>query len=222
MFIQNNYRLNIWEAAAQGLVYCFGPLLLMSAFYNAVYGKFPIIVQGLLISLLYAAVFFLYFKLLFEVYQLKLAKERIKAKHILLGLITGVFCYFIGILVLQLIAYISPKLCAQTFEALAFMSKSYQLFIYMIMIGPIAEELLVRGFILTGLKNRYGPTIALVLSSLIFGAIHLPLVAQSIYAFILGLLFGFLYLKTGSIRACMLAHIVNNGIYFLIGNLFLY
>ena len=220
MFVQNNFRLNIWTAAGQGVIYYFGPLLVVSAIYGAIYGKFPMIVQGLFIALLYTAVFFIYFKLLFEVYQLKLAKEKTKAKHILLGLFTGIFCYFIGILVLQLIAYISPKLGLQTFEALDLMSQSYQLFVYMILIGPIAEEILIRGFIFTGLKNRYGPTIALFLSSLIFAAIHLPLIAQSIYAFVLGCLLCFLYIKTGSIRACMLAHIVNNGIYFLIGNLF--
>lgn len=221
MFIQNNYRLSIWDAVAQGLIYYFCPLLLINVIYGVVYGKFSIIVEGVLISLLYTAIFFLYFKLLFRVFQLKLAIEKIKAKNILSGILTGIFCYIAGLFILQVIAYISPKLYSQTFEALTLMSQSYQLLIYMIIIGPIAEELLIRGFILTGLKNRYGPTIAVVLSSLIFAALHLPLVAQSIYAFCLGILFGFLYLKTGSIRACILAHIFNNGIFVLIVNLFL-
>lgn len=222
MFIEHKYRLNIWEAAAQGLVYLFGPLLVLNAAYGAIYGKFPVMVQGLLISLLYATFFFLYFKVLFQVYELKIAKEKIKAKHILLGLFTGIFCYTTGFFVLQGIAHISPKLYEQTFEALAKVSGNNQLLIYVIIIGPIAEEVLARGFMLTGLKNRYGPATALVLSSLIFAAMHLPLVAQSIHACIMGLLFGFLYLKTGSIRACMLAHIVNNGLSVLIGNLLLH
>lgn len=77
-------------------------------------------------------------------------------------------------------------------------------------IGPIQEEILFRGYIFNSTKNRY---IGLMLSSIIFSLMHSPtnLMAFIVY-FILGSVFGIVYLVSGSIELSILAHILNNSI----------
>ena len=75
--------------------------------------------------------------------------------------------------------------------------------------APFFEEWLCRGIILRGLLQKSRPWVAIVVSSLIFGFIHLN-PWQAIPAFALGLLFGYVYWKTGSLKLTMLMHCVNN------------
>ncbi len=86
-----------------------------------------------------------------------------------------------------------------------------QALIYVCILGPIWEELLHRGYILKGLRNKYGTIVSLIISSLIFAVFHMNIV-QGINAFIMGMVFGVLFIKTGSIFSCMIAHIINNSI----------
>lgn len=83
--------------------------------------------------------------------------------------------------------------------------------VYVCLLGPIAEELLVRRYILGGLRNRYGTIIALFASSALFAVSHLNIV-QGINAFVMGIILGLLYLNTGSIFSCILVHVLNNSI----------
>ena len=81
--------------------------------------------------------------------------------------------------------------------------------IYACILGPVMEETVFRGIILGGLLKRYSNTTAILVSALLFGIIHLNL-AQFMLAFPLGLLIGYLYMKTHSIYLCMLLHGLNN------------
>ena len=72
----------------------------------------------------------------------------------------------------------------------------------------ILEELLFRGVVLQGLRPA-GDGVALVFSSLMFGLMHGTLY-QIPFAFILGLVFGYIVLKTGNILWTMLLHVINN------------
>lgn len=72
-------------------------------------------------------------------------------------------------------------------------------------IAPIIEEVLMRGFVLGGLKDTYGAAAALLLSALLFAILHFNMV-QSLSAFVCGIILGLLYIKTDSIFCCILAH----------------
>ena len=74
----------------------------------------------------------------------------------------------------------------------------------------ILEELLFRGVIMQSLR-RFGDGFALIVSSILFGIIHLNL-AQAIPAFLSGLLIGYFVLRTGSIWTGIIIHFVNNSI----------
>lgn len=86
---------------------------------------------------------------------------------------------------------------------------------------PIAEEIVFRGAIQhmlqVALGKRY-PWIAIVISALIFGFIHLNK-AQGVHAFVIGLLLGWMFYRTGSILPGLVFHWVNNSVAYLMFNL---
>jgi len=80
-----------------------------------------------------------------------------------------------------------------------------------VLVGPICEEIIFRGIILEGLLNKYDTKKAIVYSALIFGGIHL-IPIQVINAFFIGLVLAWIYVKTRSLWAVIVIHILHNGI----------
>ena len=77
-------------------------------------------------------------------------------------------------------------------------------------IGPIAEEVVFRGAVCNSLLKRGVPTgLTVFISATIFGLVHFN-PAQIPFAFMLGLVFGYLYCRTGSLVPSIIAHILNN------------
>ncbi|MBU3189056.1 CPBP family intramembrane metalloprotease [Clostridium bowmanii] len=76
-------------------------------------------------------------------------------------------------------------------------------------VAPIYEEIIFRGILLKGMAKKINPTIALVVSALLFGVVHFNS-PQGINAFLLGLVIGFIYLTTQSIYLSIFAHFINN------------
>lgn len=81
--------------------------------------------------------------------------------------------------------------------------------------GPVAEEVFFRGFVLTGLLKRFGVRRALLFSSLLFGLFHID-PGAIVPTFALGLILGWVYLKTGSVWPAMFAHGLHNTVAVLI------
>lgn len=81
-------------------------------------------------------------------------------------------------------------------------------FVIAVIAAPICEELIFRGIILHSLK-KYSPGFAVVFSSLLFALAHMNLY-QGIAVMGMGLVMGFLYLKTGSLQASIFIHFINN------------
>ncbi len=77
--------------------------------------------------------------------------------------------------------------------------------------APIFEEWLCRGMVLRGLLIKMKPAWAIVISALFFALIHMN-PWQALNAFIIGVVMGYLYYKTGSLILTMLIHFVNNGL----------
>ncbi len=81
--------------------------------------------------------------------------------------------------------------------------------IALLVVPPIFEELLCRGVILEAVRRKHGGWIACVVSSLMFGVMHFE--PQSVInAFMIGLLLGYLYIRTNSIFAPIIIHFLNN------------
>jgi membrane protease YdiL (CAAX protease family) len=100
-----------------------------------------------------------------------------------------------------------PDVMGDTF---VLMSHSVWGFLSIAVMAPVVEELLFRGAIQGHmLRLGYSPRLAIFLSALLFGIIHFN-PAQSFFAFFLGLAFGWLYYRTGSVIPGMVGHAINN------------
>jgi len=110
-----------------------------------------------------------------------------------------------------------PEFMEEIFETI--LSKSTYNLVLVVLIGPVIEEMLLRGIILDGFLRQYSPVKSIFWSSLIFGLLHLN-PWQFFGAFIAGLLMGYIYWKTRSLIACIFIHMVNNGIGYLISYIY--
>ncbi len=77
-----------------------------------------------------------------------------------------------------------------------------------IFVSPICEELLFRGVFLNRLKLIVPTSFAILISSILFGALHSY--GSIISAFVFGVCMCIIYLKTKNILTCILAHLINN------------
>lgn len=75
----------------------------------------------------------------------------------------------------------------------------------------ICEELLFRGFLLRGMRRQLPAPAAVALTGVLFGAFHLD-PYRFLPTSLLGMLFGCMVIRTGSILPGMIAHAANNTI----------
>lgn len=78
-----------------------------------------------------------------------------------------------------------------------------------VMLAPLLEEVVFRGYIAGGLRYAYGPIVAWVVSSLAFGLAH-GFAAPAINATLCGLVLGFYYMRYRSITLVVMLHAMNN------------
>ncbi len=89
--------------------------------------------------------------------------------------------------------------------------EKYNIFVILItsvIIPAFFEELVFRGLILTNLLP-FGRTFAIVVSGIIFGAIH-GTVSQILFATLAGIVLGWVYVETGSLWCGIFVHFINN------------
>ena len=140
-------------------------------------------------------------------------KDVVSVKSVIATLCIVVGLYFFTNAFMTLADKIMPK-AMEEYEMLiqtaGLVSNPAVTIIYAIILGPILEEFCFRG-VTYGLLEKAGakPGIAILVSSLLFGAIHLILI-QVIYAAFLGLFLGFLRYKYRSIKITIVMHILFN------------
>ena len=102
-----------------------------------------------------------------------------------------------------------PDLMQDTFLG---MSRNVFGIISITIMAPLVEELLFRGAI-QGYMLRKGmkPLHAILIASAIFGIVHMNPI-QIPFAFAIGLIFGWLYYRTGSVVPGIIGHFINNSI----------
>ena len=102
-----------------------------------------------------------------------------------------------------------PDLMQDTFLG---MSRNVFGIISITIMAPLVEELLFRGAI-QGYMLRKGmkPLHAILIASAIFGIVHMNPI-QIPFAFAIGMIFGWLYYRTGSVVPGIIGHFINNSI----------
>ena len=91
--------------------------------------------------------------------------------------------------------------------------------LFMVILAPVIEEYIFRKQLIDRM-HIYGEKLAVVTSALMFGLFHGNL-SQFFYAFALGLVFGYVYLKTGKLRYSISLHMLINLLGSVVGPFFL-
>jgi membrane protease YdiL (CAAX protease family) len=137
-------------------------------------------------------------------------------KNIGLLVVLGIGCQFFFTGVMSLIQPLLAEIFENYARVLEGLTSGNDLVVIllMVLIAPIAEELVFRGVILHRANKHVSFLGANILQGLLFGVYHWNLV-QGIYAAILGFLFGLVYRKFKSIAAPIVLHVFVNSSSFL-------
>ena len=87
-------------------------------------------------------------------------------------------------------------------------------FLKVAVVAPVVEELIFRGLIFNGFRKNYNGFVAVLMSALLFSLFHLN-PWQMPATFVLGLLLGWLMLRTNNILVAILGHSINNSLVLL-------
>ncbi len=121
---------------------------------------------------------------------------------------------------IQRVYPIHPQVVGQL-EELEQMARSvplWQVILLMAVTPAICEELAFRGFILSGLRRIGHKWGAIALASLFFGLAH-GILQQSLSAFFVGMVIGYVAVKTGSLWPGVLYHLVHNSLGLALGRI---
>lgn len=83
--------------------------------------------------------------------------------------------------------------------------------IVLIIVAPIVEETLFRGFILQSFLSKFGPKTASTVSAVIFALMHFEFQSMG-KIFVLGLILNWLFMRTKSVWPCIGFHVLNNAV----------
>ena len=114
--------------------------------------------------------------------------------------------------ILNLVKKVAPKLIQEYDENIGSLlnnKTSVILMLTVIIITPIAEELIFRGVITTYSNKLFPPKTVIIISSVLFAIYHGNIV-QGVYAFIAGIILGIIVAKTGKILPAIMLHVVIN------------
>ena len=163
----------------------------------------------------------------FVVYVLRRPKEKGAMKK-LLGLSQPIKWRHLGIFSLCVVGYVTGTII---FSSLATLLPGYNpdqeqdvgfknlngsldlilAFIALVILPPIAEELVFRGYLFGKLREQSGFWVSAIITSIIFGLVHLQW-NVGVDTFVLSIFLCYLREKTGSIWMSMLLHALKNGV----------
>lgn len=139
--------------------------------------------------------------------------EKINVSTVLISFSLGILCFFINVAVsslfssiLNFVGYEYPSYSSGE-SSYSFGGFLYEILTVAIM-PAICEEFLHRGIVMQGIKHM-GFKKAIVISSLLFGLMHFN-IGQFAYAFVIGLILGFVAVVSKNIYPAIIIHFTNN------------
>lgn len=203
----------------QGLFYAAAPAFLYTALTNAVHsllaasGKFTSGIRMQAIAVSVCLLFFIWYA-----FRVRLT-VRDRDRETGVYRYPAAFCYVVAVVMcavvnnylFSMIMSVVRNFSSGYFEVVkVFYTKDLWMEIFTLcIIGPMAEELVYRGFVYRRLRERGSQAAAAVWSALLFGLMHFNLV-QGVYAFVLGILLAHIVERTGGLAAAAAAHMAAN------------
>lgn len=165
-----------------------------------------LIVSGLLTIL----IFFIVAKIRKKKFAKSALLNKLKPATIAPIVIGGIAFNFAISYVLSIIPF--PQSWIESYEASSselLGSVSIVLWISVVIMAPLVEELTFRGFIYTRLKQGMAKWIAVILTSLLFGVVHGTII-WAMYTFVFSLCLIYIFERTKSLWGCILFHMAFN------------
>lgn len=82
-----------------------------------------------------------------------------------------------------------------------------------VVLAPVFEEILCRGLVLETVRRRWGDAVAVLISALFFGLVHVE-PSTALAGFVVGGIFGTIYIRTHSLFSTIILHSINNAFAF--------
>ena len=150
-----------------------------------------------------------------------------KVRDVLWGAV-GFLVYFpITLAVIQVVSMVFTEVNLDQKQELGFSNATHGfalvlVFISLVIVPAVSEEILFRGFIYTGLRAKLPIAISAVLTSALFASAHLPtsngqplLWSAAIDTFILSLVLVYMRQKSGSLWPGIFLHMIKNSLAFI-------
>lgn len=156
-----------------------------------------------------------------------IAFRRPRLRDPLYGLLAVPVYYVLYLVAVGVISHFVPSLNINQQQDIGFMhvhgaGPLILTFLSLVVLPPITEEILVRGFLYGSLKKWMPQIAAAIVTSIIFASAHLPeggsggpLYIAAIDTFVLSLVLVYLREKTGSLWASITLHACKNGVAFV-------
>ncbi len=153
-------------------------------------------------------------KVIEEGHGLTLSISHIRILPFIVALLLFAFgMQYLSNYIVSAVAMISPESIAlyeQLSELSGLSGDSPLMIAYAVFLGPILEEIVFRGVTFEYARRSTGFVAANIIQAILFAGMHMNLV-QASYAFIIGLVFGYVMQKTGNLALTCIMHIAYNG-----------
>lgn len=164
------------------------------------------VIQGIanIVSVVALVPYYIWFKNVYSIFDTKL--EFLKVFYVII--ISFALCIILNILI-EFIPREQENIVSENIKKL---SSEYTPLLSLAIVSitaPIIEELIFRGFFYDSIKIVSNDIIAIILTSITFGVFHFDL-QQIIYAFIVGLLLGYLRFKFNNLLYPVIMHAMMN------------
>lgn len=142
------------------------------------------------------------------------------------GILVLISYFIVLVSIISLVSHFIPSIDVEQEQEIGFEKAVGSLalvlvFLSLVIIPAVSEEILIRGFLYGGLVKKFSKIVSALIASLIFGFAHLqlgsdanPLWVAAIDTFILSMFLIWLREKTGNIYAGMFVHAMKNSIAF--------
>ncbi|MBR4085353.1 MAG: CPBP family intramembrane metalloprotease [Lachnospiraceae bacterium] len=195
--------------------------LSMFVTYSIPSGDFHFLVQMLSMYFVTFPIIFFLFKAVPT--QPVIEQKKMKISHlittILISYATTFLLNLLGTLIIGAIGMMMSNEVEHVMMTITGSISPFTNFLIIVICAPIMEELLFRKAIISRVSH-YGEKIAILFSATLFGLFHGNLL-QFGYAFVLGLFFGFIFVKTGRLLYTILLHMSVNFLGSFIGPIIL-
>ncbi len=179
-------------------------IFLQSGTFDLSSANFKVLLASQILSML---LMYLYLWKMKYVYEIQTRKTVLSPLYIVMcvGMLLG--CNWLLSILMSYLPWV-PNVHEETFLMLL---DNWWGIATIIALGPVVEECLFRGAITRVLLHQYTPQKAIFISAFIFAVLHLN-PAQMIPAFFIGIVFGWVYYRTASLKPVIVMHILNNSI----------